>query len=278
MKILICVSGMPHARPTLLFGSLIARPGQSPVTLLTVIDNPAARPLAEAALAQAKANLNLPDVRLVIREGTPANEIIRETKEGKYGMIVVGDHIVRGFFDRFRPKVTQKVIDRAKATVLIVKEETAALNRILICTSGQKIDRQVVKAGIKLAKKNTAVADLLFVSDPVPVMYAGLESMDETLPALLHTTTPLAQQLTWAAAYLTDQGVTGELKMRRGVVADEIALEALEGDYNLVVVGARAGSNFWNDLLVGSITPHIVEKAPCSVLVVRTKTAPPPTD
>ncbi|MGB4869580.1 MAG: universal stress protein, partial [Candidatus Promineifilaceae bacterium] len=94
----------------------------------------------------------------------------------------------------------------------------------------------------------------------------------------LHTTTPLAQQLTWAAAYLTDQGVTGELKMRRGVVADEIALEALEGDYNLVVVGARAGSNFWNDLLVGSITPHIVEKAPCSVLVVRTKTAPPPTD
>jgi len=266
---------MPHARPTLLFGSLIARPGQSPVTLLTVIDNPAARPSAETALAEAKANLNLPDVHLVIREGTPANEIIRETKEGKYDMIVVGDHIVRGFFDRFRPKVTQKVIDRAKATVLIVKEETAALNRILICTSGQKIDRQVVKAGVKLAKKNTAVADLLFVSDPVPVMYAGLGSMEETLPTLLQTKTPLAQQLNWAAAYLTDQGVAGELKMRRGVVADEIALEALEGDYNLVVVGARAGSNFWNDLLVGSVTPHIVEKAPGSVLVVRTKTAPP---
>lgn len=278
MKILICVSGMPHARATLLFGGLIARPGQSPVTLLTVIDNPAARPLAEAALVEAKANLNLSDVRLVIREGTPANEIIRETKDGKYDMIVVGDHIVRGFFDRFRPKVTQKVIDRAKATVLIVKEEAAALNRILICTSGQKIDRQVVKAGIKWAKKNTAVADLLFVSDPLPVMYAGLESMDETLPALLQSKTPLAQQLAWAAAYLTDQGVTGELKMRRGVVADEIALQALEGDYDLVVVGARAGSNFWNDLLVGSVTPHIVEKAPCSVLVVRTKTAPPPAD
>lgn len=272
MKILICISRLPYARATLQFGGLIAGLEQSQATILTVVENASERPLAETTLAQAQTTLNLPQTDLKIRQGNPANEIIRETNAGDYDIVVVGDHVLHGFFDRFLPTVTHKVADRTASTVLIVKEQTAALQRILICTSGRKADKAVIDMGAKLAQEATAVITLLYVTDPVPAMYTGLGSMDETLPALLQSNTPLARQLNWATARLQAKGVTHKLTMRRGIIADEIALEAHEGDYDLVIVGATASSNFWNDLLVGKITPQIVDKAPCSVLVVRTKT------
>ncbi|MCA9874161.1 MAG: universal stress protein [Ardenticatenaceae bacterium] len=270
MKILICVSRFPFAKATLQFGGLIVGLEQSEATVLTVIENAAERPLAEATLAQAQAILNLPDTVMKIRQGSPTNEIIRETNDGQYNIVVIGDHILQGFFDRFLPSLAHRVADRTAATMLIVKEQPATLERILICTSGRKIDKTVVQMGARLGLAATAVVTLLYIADPVPAMYTGLDSMDESLADLLRSNTPLARHLNWATGHLQDEGVSHNLVMRRGVIADEIALEALAGSYDLVIIGARAGSNFWNDLLVGHVTPQIVDKAPCSVLIVRT--------
>jgi len=272
LKILICISRLPYAQATLRFGGLIAGLEPSQATILTVIEHESERPFAAATLKQAQTSLDLPYTETKIRWGSPTNEIIRETNAGTYDIVVLGDHVLRGFFDRFLPTVAHQVADRTAATVLIVKEQAPALRRILVCTSGRKIDKPVVRMGVKLARDATAVVTLLFVADPVPVMYTGLSSMDETLPEVLRSNTPLARHLNWAAARLQTEGVTHKLLMRRGIIANEIALEAQAGDYDLVIIGARAGSNFWNDLLTGKVTPQIVDRAPCSVLVVRTQT------
>ena len=102
-------------------------------------------------------------------------------------------------------------------------------------------------------------------------MYSGLEDMDETLPELLQTNTPIAQHLRWAAHYLSQIGVPGEIKIRHGIVSEEIIREAEEGRYDLIVIGARTEMSLLNDLLMEKVTPHIVEHAPSSVLVVRDK-------
>ena len=57
--------------------------------------------------------------------------------------------------------------------------------------------------------------------------------------------------------------------MCRGIVTDEIHHEINKGDYDLVLVGAQTGNNFWNALLVGSITGDIVELSSRSVMVIR---------
>ena len=63
----------------------------------------------------------------------------------------------------------------------------------------------------------------------------------------------------------------GELKVRHGIVSEEIICEAEEGRYDLIVIGARTEISLLNDLLMEKVTPHIVEHAPSSVLVVRDK-------
>ena len=47
MKMLICISKLPYAETTLLFGDLIARLEQADVTLLTVVNEAEERPLAD---------------------------------------------------------------------------------------------------------------------------------------------------------------------------------------------------------------------------------------
>jgi nucleotide-binding universal stress UspA family protein len=100
-------------------------------------------------------------------------------------------------------------------------------------------------------------------------MYTGLEEIEETLPELLQTDTPLAQHLRRSAKILARHQVTATLKQRHGVAADEILREALEGNYDLVVIGASGTAGRLREWLLGNVTRQVVEHALCSVLVVK---------
>jgi nucleotide-binding universal stress UspA family protein len=271
VKILICVGGLPFAEPTLKFGNLVAALSVSEVTLLTVVDGHVKKKVASAMLAQAQALIDVPIDAIKVRKGQSVDEIVEEACEKGYDMIVVGSRVMNRFTQLLLRSITQRVAKKAPISVLVVKEERPSLKHILICTGGQKLNQTVIEQGAKLAKAAGADVQLLYVTSPVPAMYSGLEDMDETLPELLQTNTPIAQHLRWAAHYLSQIGVSGKIKVRHGIVAEEIVREAQEGHYDLVVVGARTEMSLLNELLIEKVTPHIVEHAPSSVLVVREK-------
>ena len=271
MKILICVGGLPFAEPTLKFGNLVAALSASEVTLLTVVDGRVKKKDAAAMLARARELIDVPVDQIKVRKGQSVEEIIEETYNLGYDMIVVGARVMNRFTQLLLRSVTQQVTKRVAVSVLVVKEERPSLKRILICTGGQKLNKTVIERGTQLAQAAQADAQLLYVAGPIPGMYSGLEDMDETLPELLRTNTPIAKHLRWAARYLAEHSVAGEIKVRRGVVSEEILREAAEGDYDLIVIGARTEMSLLNELLMEKVTPQIVEHAPSSVLVVRDK-------
>jgi nucleotide-binding universal stress UspA family protein len=275
LKILICVGGLPFAEPTLKFGNLVAALSESEVTLLTVVDGRRTKSDAAAMLAKARELLDVAVHEVKVRKGQSVEEIVEEACNLGYDMIVVGSRVMNRFTQLLLRSVTQqvtkKVMARAPISVLVVKEERPSLKRILICTGGQKINQAVIEQGAQLAKAADAVVQLLYVTTPVPGMYSGLEDMDETLPELLQTNTPIAKHLRWAAHYLSQIGVSGDIKVRHGVVSEEILHEAREGGYDLIVVGSRTEMPLLNELLMEKVTPQIVEHAPSSVLVVRDK-------
>ncbi|MCA9973002.1 MAG: universal stress protein [Anaerolineales bacterium] len=273
MHALICVSSMPYAAPTLQQGSLLAGLQAATVTLLTVVPSEAERPFATTTLAAARNTLAAPVAETKIRVGHAAAEILAETQDHPYDLVVVGAHVVRGFWDPLVKSVPQRVLSRAAAPLLIARGANTTINRILICTNGHDVSRPVVKAGARLARAAAAHANILHVVHNVPGMYTGLPEMPETLPGLLQSNTPIAKHLKWSSAYLHRKGVSGNLKLRSGIVADEILEETNQGSYDLVVVGIRPDQNVLTGLLVGSVTPRLVDHALCSVLVVRMKPA-----
>ncbi len=270
MKMLICVSSLPYAEATLLFGGLIAEIENADVTLMTVAHNVAERPLADEMLFQAQSLLTIPNVKIEVCLGSAAAGILNQAEQGNYDLIVIGAHILSGFFDRFVTSIMKEVAMKATTNVLVVKEKRSNLNRILICTAAHEPDHALVYEGARLAKRTGAEVVILFVTEPLPRMYTGLETMEETLVELLQTNTTQARELKWSAQYFVDAGVKAKIKLRRGIVTDEIHHEINAGDYDLVVIGAQAKNYFWNELLVGNITGDIVELSKSSVLVVRT--------
>jgi nucleotide-binding universal stress UspA family protein len=161
------------------------------------------------------------------------------------------------------------VATKASTSVLVVKGKKTELNHILVCTAAREVDRPVVMKGTSLGKSTGAKVTMMYVTVPIPGMYTGLETMEETLAELLQTDTLQAQELKWSAQYFVDEEVEASIKLRRGIVTDEIHHEINKGDYDLVIVGATTESNFWNELLVGNITGDIVELSSRSVMVVR---------
>jgi nucleotide-binding universal stress UspA family protein len=201
--------------------------------------------------------------------GTPAKEILRKAQSGSYSLIVVGAHAIRNLWDQFLQSVTHKVANQASVSVLVARGEPKQLRHLLICTSGHVNSEIVIRNGAALAQAAQAGVTLLHVAESMPAMYAGLDEMEETLPELLQTDTPLARHLKWASEYLVQAQVLAELKLRRGITLDEIVDEVQDADYDLIVVGARAGYDVLSSLLMGQVTPKIIDNAPCSVLIVR---------
>ncbi len=59
-----------------------------------------------------------------------------------------------------------------------------------------------------------------------------------------------------------------ETALREGNSTQEIVKTAKEGQFNLIVIGAR-GTHRIRDLLMGSVTEGVIKNAPCPVMIVK---------
>lgn len=271
MKILLCVAGMPYAEAAVSLGGDIATVTQSPITLLHIVRREEDRANGEHALATAREMLPGLTVDTCICQGDPVGMILVKVEKGNYDLVVIGARRETGLTQQLLGSVAQKVTRRVPTSVLVAREVGPSLDRILICTGGIAVADPVIETGARLAGASHARATLLHVTSPVPSMYTGLDDITETLPELLQTDTPIARHLRHGAEILARRQVTAELGLRYGVADDEILREARQGSYDLVVIGASGTAGRLKEWLLGNVTRQIVERAPCSVLVVKTE-------
>jgi nucleotide-binding universal stress UspA family protein len=276
MRILLCVAGMPYAEAAIGFGGTVARITKSPVTLLHVVRRNEDRGTGERVLAAAREMLPGLTVDTRVRQGDPTRRILSEIEEGGYDLVVVGARQPIKLTQHLLGSVTQQIIRRVPISVLVARQARPSLEHVLVCTSGADVAEPVVELGAWLAGAANARTTLLHVSSPVPSMYTGLEELEETLPELLQTDTPLARHLRRGAKILARHQVTATLKQRHGVAADEILREALEGNHDLIVIGASGTAGRLREWLLGNVTRQVVEHALCSVLVVKRAVVPGP--
>jgi nucleotide-binding universal stress UspA family protein len=251
------------------------------LTLLHVLPRDGAHPerdrrasAAQRCLKQARDKLKSGSVELRVREGDPAGEILAEIDEASYDLVIMGPNEAPGLRRYFLGSVTTRVVRRAPVSVLVAQQARSSLERILICSGGGEIGELVIETGARLAQAFEAQATLLHVVTPVATMYTGLGEIDESLAKLLRTDTPIARNLRQGAEVLDRRAVPAELKLRYGVVADEIVRESDEGDYDLILMGAKKGMVRFKRLMLGPMTKQVIEKSVRSVLIVRQMLGP----
>jgi nucleotide-binding universal stress UspA family protein len=271
MRLLVCSIGSKKNKSTLRFARQVAGALAAQSTLLGVVEKQEqaewlSQRLEEVAEWLANRDL-VAHVRVEV--GNPEDVVMAELEAATYDMIAVGALGGKRSRRRFLNSVGMRIVELSRSSVLLIKGDRSDLSRVLICASGAEHGHLAVWAGATLACGSGARVTVLHVVDAMPAMYAGLEQMEETLAELLQTDTEKSRQLKWAAQVVKAECDISELKLRRGIVADEIIQESQEGDYDVIVMGSSRISGGLVRVLMGDVTREVATRAERPVLVVR---------
>jgi nucleotide-binding universal stress UspA family protein len=271
MKILICSDGMPAAESAIQLGRLLAGPLRAETTLFGIAEKSQdERPLRDALEKQAL-TLRSQNVALdiIVHAGEPIRQILDQTSKTSYDLVIIGARWTGATGHYWRSEKTYEVIKAIQPPVLVAIGERKHLKRFLVCTGGKEFIEQAIEFTGKLAAAVGASVTLLHVMAEPPAIYVDLVQLEEDVHRLLESKSELGTNLRQQKGELERLGVSAEVRLRHGIVIDQVFEEAREGDYDLIVTGTSQARGLLRHYIMGDLTRSILNHANCPVLVAR---------
>lgn len=281
MRILVASDGSECAREAALYAYHFARPAQAEVVLLGVAEKPQTEPILRSALdalCEEITQQGIGECTVKVRHGEPYLQILGETEERFYHLTLVGARGHRHLLPFAVGGTTMRLAQHIRSPLLVVTRARPAIRKMLICTSGEQPAENNAMVGGALAALTGAEVTVLHVMSQVPLtLDAKVEDLERSATELIASGAREGLHLQHLLEILEAQGVErarSTPKVRHGLVVDEILNEVREGDYDLIVLGARPVSEGqswwqWRALFLENIPNHILTRTRRPVLVVR---------
>jgi nucleotide-binding universal stress UspA family protein len=216
-------------------------------------------------------------ITIALREGVDIHaEILEAANQMTSDVIVVGTHGRSGFQHLMLGSVADKLLHKASCPVLTVPPRTpeavpagpAPFGRILCGVDFSECSLIALRNAVALASHAGAHLDVLSVVQLIP-MYETTGAVPLYYPGLLDDLkADIQKRLDSEVAT-----VAGDIKVERFVTAGsphrEIIRVAAERKAELIVLGAFS-HGLVDHVFFGSTTHHVVRRAGCPVLTVRT--------
>ena len=195
-------------------------------------------------------------------------DIVRHAESIDAGMVVLGAHGGSFVRELFLGSTAEKVLRKHPRPVLIVKREPQGpYQRVLVPVDFSEASRLALELALRIAPHAyITVLHAFEVPFEGKMHYAGVS--DETIQSYRDTAREQANQA--MRQFVSAAGVSAS--MAPPIVAFGYAptvirekADALEPD--LIVMG-KHGQSGWEDMLLGSVTKHVILDAGCDVLVV----------
>jgi nucleotide-binding universal stress UspA family protein len=271
MKILMCTDGSSYAAEALRFGAPIAREARHRVTLLGVVERADEERKVTRMLERTSNALcrDVPHIDSLIRRGHAAEEILKETEENEYDLVIVGSRGRRGITRFLLGSTAARLARYCPSPVLIVKGKRRRLSKMLVCTGAAEAGEKDTAFAARIAALTGASVTVLHVMSQLPLApECEVSDLENSTEALLKTDAREAVHLRKDLQLLANLEVEGKAKVRHGLVVDEILAEAREGAHDLIVIGTHVASGIQHFMLADT-TEQIVIGSDRPVLVVR---------
>jgi nucleotide-binding universal stress UspA family protein len=271
MKILICSDGTSSAETAIHLGGLLGGPLKAQTALLGIAETSRdEHPLREALHTQAGSLQGLAiSQNIIVRFDDPVRQIVDETSKNSYDLVVIGARSTGATGHYWRSEKTYEVIKAIQPPVLVAIGECKSLKRFLVCTGGKEFIEQAVQFTGKIAAAVGASVTLLHVMAEPPAMYADLVRLEENVDQLLESKSELGTNLRRQRRELERLGVSTEVRLRHGIVIDQVFEEVRAGDYDLIVTGTSQARGLLRHYIMGDLTRSILNRANCPVLIAR---------
>jgi nucleotide-binding universal stress UspA family protein len=271
MKILICSDGTSSAETAIHLGASLAGALKAQVSLLGIAETSSdEQPLRDALLKQAellRGRAISPNI--IVQSGEPVRQIADQTSKTKHDLVVIGARWTGATGHYWRSEKSYEVIKSIQPPVLVAIGEREQLKRFLVCTGGKEFIEQAVQFTGKLAAAINASVTLLHVMAEPPAMYVDLVRLEENVDQLLQSKSELGTNLRRQKRELERLGVSAKVRLRHGIVIDEVFEEVREGDYDLIVTGTSQARGLLRHYIMGDLTRGILNRANVPVLVAR---------
>jgi len=275
-RILLCSDGSPAAvaGPSML--EALGLREEAEVVILGVVEPGQAPEPMERGLAELQTRLRragpAPQVRL--RQGHAAEQILAEAESNPYDLVIVGAQGRRGL-TRFRLGSTATRLARhLRTSLLACRQVPDALERILVCTSGEAPALETLRSSAALAARSGALITLMHVMSQVALTWESpSEDLADTAESAMSRQTREGIYLRQGLHTLSQAGLRKPpvARLRHGLVVDEVIAEIRQGNHDLLMIGAHrppeASAAFAPYL--DDIADRLLTHAPCSVLIVR---------
>jgi nucleotide-binding universal stress UspA family protein len=205
-----------------------------------------------------------------VREGVPAQEILKRAGELPADLLVLGTHGRGGFEKWMLGSVTERVLRKSRCSVLTVPARgalptgAALFGTILWATDFSPPAAAALEYAVSLARPDRARLVLVHV-----VAHAAEPQGPGAPPDLATELQERARAWLRQAVPADVRGVCAvEEIVAVGKAHREIARLARERDVELIVMGAQ-GADALDHLIFGSTAERVTRMAPCPVLTTR---------
>jgi nucleotide-binding universal stress UspA family protein len=267
----MCSDGSPTSEQAARFATYLLKAPGNQVTLFGVVESERDAGAIKHSLDLLYARLRpaRSEVSLQTARGHAAEEILKAAEAGDADLVVVGARGRRGLTRFLLGSTSSRVVQYAPCSVLVVKKASGDLRRMLVCTAGGEPGLRDVRFAVQIAAATEAEMTVLHVMSQIALsMDSDLYDLEASAEELVARGTREGRHLQAAHELMQQAGVRGDVKVRHGLVLDEIDAEAREGRYDMVVVGAHFARGV-SRLLLDDVTSHALEALDTAVLVVR---------
>jgi nucleotide-binding universal stress UspA family protein len=215
-----------------------------------------------------------PKVETTVRRGSPADEIIKTCRSIGADLAVVGFKGISDAPEFLLGDVAYKVIKYAPCSVLVVKSESKAIDRVLVPFDGSKHAHEAVQFLLRMPlSRHTEVLLLTvvqaFAAAFVRAYTSDLERDRQIVAELQKAEEEAAERvMKEAESRFGKGGYKVSAIVARGDPSQEILREAARHDVDLIALGAK-GLTGVRGFLLGSVAQRIARYARPSVLIVR---------
>jgi nucleotide-binding universal stress UspA family protein len=204
-----------------------------------------------------------------IAEGKVGKEIVRLAAAGAYDTIVMGRRGLSPVKELFLGSVTREVLSLGQnLTIFVVGPETVIhpdcpISPLLLPVDGSEPSRTAVRQGAALAQKFKDCQPRLTLLHVIDFIYLGAAFVEGMAPLIEGGEKILAAgRRVLAEAGLQDMVME---KLLAGAPSRVIAAEAEEGQYTLILMGAR-GLSPLKQLILGSVSQDVLHRVSRAIL------------
>jgi nucleotide-binding universal stress UspA family protein len=204
-----------------------------------------------------------------VRAGDPIRQVVDLSAANQFDLTVIGARGQGPSGLHLRSNKTYEFVKGVHSPVLVALGECDELRRFLVCTGGKKFIDEAVDLTCEIAACVGASVTLLHVMAEPPAIYVDLVQMEEDVDRLIGSGSELGENLRAQKETFEKRGVPVELRVRHGIVLEQIFREFREGHSDLIVTGSSQSTGPFRHYIMGDLTRGILNRADCPVLVAR---------